>query len=112
MSLYTKARAMLVTVMVVAALTGVPARGYAQAPGFRNTGDMTFARFSYAAVVLADGTVLVVSDFSAERYDPAANTFTLIAFSQSKSRTWADRDPSLRWPSPRGRRSDRRPVSS
>src|SRR5688500_17076172 len=80
MSLYTKARAMLVRVMVVAALTGVPARGYAQAPAFRNTGDMTFARFWYAAVVRADGDVLVVSDLSAERYDPAANTFTLIAF--------------------------------
>jgi hypothetical protein len=80
MSLYTKAQAMLVTVMVVSSLTVLPARGFAQAPGFRNTGDMTFARFSHAAVVLADGTVLVVSDFSAERYDPAANTFTFFAF--------------------------------
>src|SRR5688500_1913649 len=78
MSLQTKANRFAMAMMVVGALIVVPVRGFAQA-GFRNTGDMTFSRVSHAAAPLADGSVLVVSDFSAERYDPVSNAFTFIA---------------------------------
>src|SRR6185503_7474965 len=54
-------------------------QAFAQQPGFRNTGDMTFSRASYASAVLADGRVLVVSENTAELYNPDTNSFVFFA---------------------------------
>jgi hypothetical protein len=45
------------------------------AAGFVPSGNMTFGRSSFAAVRLPDGGVLVTSQGSAERYDPASGSF-------------------------------------
>jgi hypothetical protein len=43
--------------------------------GFANVGSMSTGRFFHAAVPLGDGTVLVISEGFAEKFDPAAKTF-------------------------------------
>ena len=49
----------------------------AQTPGtFATVGDMTTGRVFHAAILLRDGTVLVVGENNAEIYDPATRAFT------------------------------------
>ena len=46
------------------------------APGFLRTGSMSTGRSFFPAIVLPDGSVLVVSDSTVERYDPTSGTFS------------------------------------
>ena len=65
-------------VACLAVLATLPAAHVLAQGGFRKAGEMGFPRASQAAVLLPDGSVFVVSDTTAERYDPITNAFTLL----------------------------------
>ena len=68
-----------VTVGFLAAATWAMATS-ARAEGFRPTGSLYWYRASAASVSLPDGSVLVASESSIERYDPAQGVFFLVAY--------------------------------
>jgi N-acetylneuraminic acid mutarotase len=70
--------------MLVTVLTGLIGGGTVSAAGFSNAALMDYARWAATATLLPNGTVLLANGSSgnspsAERYDPASNTWTLVA---------------------------------
>lgn len=61
--------------LACALVAGTSAAAHAAA-GFIRVGPMAFERFSAAAVALPDGSVLVASGTTVERFDPASRTFS------------------------------------
>jgi len=64
------------TAFTVALVVLGAAQGSA-APGFKRVGEMSVGRASAAAVTLPNGTVLIASGDTVERYDPALGAFAL-----------------------------------
>ncbi|HSD25852.1 MAG TPA: kelch repeat-containing protein [Vicinamibacteria bacterium] len=56
------------------------AAGSAHSEGFKPTGGLSWSRYFAASVSLPDGSVLVASENTIERYDPAQGVFFLVAY--------------------------------